>query len=107
MPLTDHSHADDRGHSLREAADVLGISPHAVRMRIKRGSIEAYKDTDGRWYVLLPGGDREPSREPEREPSHGHKRGANHGTSRGETYDHSRIARLESAELEARRELNP
>ena len=106
MPLTDHSHADDRGHSLREAAGVLGISPHALRMRIKRGSIEAYKDTDGRWYVLLPDGDREPSRE----PSHGYERGDDRGTSRGEAYEHSRIARLESevaflrAELEARRE---
>jgi len=39
--------------SLREAADVLGISKDAVRQRIRRRTLQADKGEDGRVYVYL------------------------------------------------------
>jgi hypothetical protein len=39
--------------TLRQAADVLGISKEAVRKRAIRGSLPADKDPDGRVYVCL------------------------------------------------------
>lgn len=39
---------------LDAAADILGLSPEALRKRIKRGSIEATKDESGRWLITLP-----------------------------------------------------
>lgn len=62
--------------TLIEAGQVLGISPDAVRMRIKRGSMQAEKDEDGRWLVWVDteqaAAEREAGREPdaagEREP---------------------------------------
>jgi hypothetical protein len=36
-----------------EAAGILGISKEALRKRIKRGTIEAVKDTAGKWQVIL------------------------------------------------------
>jgi len=41
------------GVPLRDAAEALNISIDAARMRIKRGSLEAYKE-DGQWRVILP-----------------------------------------------------
>jgi hypothetical protein len=41
------------------AARVLGVTPAAVRKRIRRGSLRAWK-VDGLWRVVLPAG-REPS----------------------------------------------
>ena len=41
------------GHDLDAAAAVLGISKEALRKRIKRGSIEAKKDSTGRWQVYI------------------------------------------------------
>lgn len=38
--------------SLDKAADILGISSDAVRKRIKRGTLEGYKES-GRWYVYV------------------------------------------------------
>lgn len=38
---------------LRRAADQLGITRHAVRQRIRRGTLTSYT-RDGRWYVILP-----------------------------------------------------
>lgn len=39
--------------SVREAAELLGISPDGVRMRIKRGSMESERDDEGRVWVWL------------------------------------------------------
>lgn len=44
---TDHG----RDQTIQEAAATLGISPNAVRMRIRRGTLSGYKGADGRWYV--------------------------------------------------------
>lgn len=39
--------------SVREAADLLGISPDGVRMRVTRGSMESEKDESGRVWVWV------------------------------------------------------
>lgn len=39
--------------TLIEAGQALGISPDAVRMRIKRGSMQGEKDAEGRWLVWV------------------------------------------------------
>jgi excisionase family DNA binding protein len=51
-------------YTVREAADVLGISEHAIRQRIRRGTLRSTKDVEGRVYVLLDRGARESSAEP-------------------------------------------
>lgn len=43
---------DDRGLPVGEAASLLGISAPALRKRIKRGSVRAYK-VDGEWRVIV------------------------------------------------------
>lgn len=40
---------------MQEAAEVLGTSVDAVRMRARRGSLEAEKEPDGRVYVWVDG----------------------------------------------------
>jgi excisionase family DNA binding protein len=55
--------------TVQEAAEVLGTSVDAVRMRVRRGSLQSEKDPDGRVYVWVdedssetkPGLDGEPS----------------------------------------------
>ena len=55
--------------TVQEAAEVLGTSVDAVRMRVRRGSLESEKDPDGRVHVWVkgdatetkPGLDGEPS----------------------------------------------
>ena len=42
---------------LRTAARFLGISPEALRKRIQRGKVKAYKE-DGRWLVVLDSPDK-------------------------------------------------
>jgi DNA-binding transcriptional MerR regulator len=42
-----------QSYGISEAARLLGISPEALRQRVRRGAVEADKGTDGRWYVLL------------------------------------------------------
>lgn len=54
--------------TLIEAGQVLGISPDAVRMRIKRGSMQAEKDAEGRWLVWVDVEQAAAEREAEREP---------------------------------------
>jgi excisionase family DNA binding protein len=41
--------------TVQEAAEVLGTSVDAVRMRVRRGSIESEKDPDGRVHVWVNG----------------------------------------------------
>jgi hypothetical protein len=38
---------------VKQAAEILGISSEGIRQRIRRGSLESEKDTDGRVYVFL------------------------------------------------------
>lgn len=54
--------------SLQEAGELLGISPDAVRMRIKRGKMQGEKDEAGRWQVWI---DTEGEQEAEQEPERG------------------------------------
>jgi hypothetical protein len=57
--------APTRRMTLKEAADVLGISKEAVRKRVKRGSLSSDKGADGLVYVCLDaGGDTVGEREP-------------------------------------------
>lgn len=39
--------------TLDEAARIMGASKEALRKRIKRGTIDAKKDTNGRWLVTV------------------------------------------------------
>ena len=41
--------------TVQEAAEVLGTSVDAVRMRVRRGSLESEKDPDARVYVWVEG----------------------------------------------------
>ena len=60
------------GLSVADAADRLGISRVALRKRLRRGSLTAYK-VDGEWRVVLPEGDAGPPvrNQPEDAPSGG------------------------------------
>ena len=55
---------------VKQAAEALGISSEGVRQRIRRGTLEADKDTDGRVYVWLDGEGGGSERESERD-THG------------------------------------
>lgn len=44
---------DRTGRTVAEAAEVLGISPEAVRKRIARGTLEAKKQDGETWTVYL------------------------------------------------------
>jgi hypothetical protein len=39
--------------TVREASELLGVSEHAIRQRIRRNTLKSDKDADGRVYVLL------------------------------------------------------
>jgi hypothetical protein len=41
--------------TVQEAAEVLGTSVDAVKMRVRRGSLESEKDSDARVYVWVDG----------------------------------------------------
>jgi hypothetical protein len=45
----------ERRVHLSEAADILGVSKDAVRMRVKRGTLRSEKGPDGRVYVWVNG----------------------------------------------------
>jgi hypothetical protein len=62
--------ANQRRVLVSEAADALGISEGAVRMRVKRGTLPSARE-GGRLYVLL---DIEPTPEPERPHERTHDR---------------------------------
>jgi len=55
--------------TVQEAAEVLGTSVDAVRMRIRRGSIESEKDPDGRVHVWVNGDSTETKLRLDGEPS--------------------------------------
>ena len=57
--------------SLQEAGELLGISPDAVRMRIKRGKMQGEKDETGRWQVWIDTEESEGEQEAEQEPERG------------------------------------
>jgi DNA-binding transcriptional MerR regulator len=46
-------HPTERQLTVGEAAGVLGISVDAVRMRVRRGTLQSEKDSTGRVYVYL------------------------------------------------------
>lgn len=48
--------AMSRRLTVQEAAEVLGTSVDAVRMRARRGSLDSEKEPDGRVYVWVDGG---------------------------------------------------
>ncbi len=52
--------------TLQEAGEALGISPDAVRMRVKRGTMRGEKDAQGRWQVWIDVGEQEGEQAPER-----------------------------------------
>ncbi len=45
------------GVTLTEAATALGISRYALKKRVQRGGIPAYKDESVAWRIVLPVGD--------------------------------------------------
>jgi hypothetical protein len=47
----------ERGVPISEAARVLGVSVDAVRKRVQRRSVAAWKGADGRWRVILADAD--------------------------------------------------
>ena len=47
------SQSTSRRLTVQEAAEVLGTSVDAVRMRVRRGSLDSEKDPDGRVYVWV------------------------------------------------------
>ena len=42
----------DGGYPVSEAAEIMGITPGALRKRIQRGTVDATK-VDGQWYVYV------------------------------------------------------
>ncbi len=55
--------------TVQEAAEILGTSVDAVRMRVRRGSLESEKEPDGRVYVWLNGNSSETKPRLDGEPS--------------------------------------
>jgi excisionase family DNA binding protein len=55
--------------TVQEAAEVLGTSVDAVRMRVRRGSLESEKDPDGRVHVWVNGDSTETKPRLDSEPS--------------------------------------
>lgn len=54
---------------MQEAAEVLGASVDAVRMRVRRGSLDSEKESDGRVYVYLDDDLSETRPRPDSEPT--------------------------------------
>ncbi|MBV9468336.1 MAG: hypothetical protein JOZ57_03765 [Abitibacteriaceae bacterium] len=57
--------------TVKEASELLGVSEHAIRQRIRRDTLESHKDAEGRVYVWIDA-DAKPSGEPSGETSDGH-----------------------------------
>lgn len=77
--------------TLKEAGELLNISPDALRMRIRRGTMNGEKDEEGKWYVRIDTAELEAERKAERSPN-------------GESDDMETLRR-ELAVLQARLEL--
>jgi hypothetical protein len=77
--------------TLKEAGELLNISPDALRMRIRRGTMNGEKDEEGKWYVRIDTAELEPNCKTERSPN-------------GESDDMETLRR-ELAVLQARLEL--
>ena len=60
--------ATSRRLTVQEAAEALGTTVDAVRMRARRGSLESEKEPDGRVYVYLNDDSSETKRRPNGEP---------------------------------------
>ena len=54
---------EQRRVTVQEATRQLGISEHAVRQRIRRGTLDAERDAEGRVYIYLPAPSADPSGE--------------------------------------------
>ncbi len=61
--------ATSRRLTVQEAAEVLGTTVDAVRMRARRGSLESEKEPDGRVYVYLNDDSSETKHRPNGEPT--------------------------------------
>lgn len=57
MGTTAGTRPETDGVTLTEAAQLLGISRDALKKRVQRGAIPAYKDESGGWRIVLPDGD--------------------------------------------------
>ena len=88
--------------TLIEAGQALGISPDAVRMRIKRGTMQAEKDEDGRWLVWVDVEQAAAERESEREAKQAEEREPEREGERDELSAEALRARI--GELERRLE---
>ena len=44
----------EHGLPIADAAQMMGVSVDALRKRVQRRSVRAYKGTDGQWRVVLP-----------------------------------------------------
>lgn len=64
-PAEKHQHDQEDKVSMREAADMLGVSTTTVRRRIQRGELDAEKDPQGR--IMVSVGEREREAEDEME----------------------------------------
>ena len=63
------SQQTSRRLTVQEAAEVLGTSVDAVRMRVRRGSLDSEKEPDGRVYVYLDDDLSETRPRPDSEPT--------------------------------------
>ncbi|MBA3794277.1 MAG: hypothetical protein H0X19_09115 [Rubrobacter sp.] len=63
------SQQTSRRLTVQEAAEVLGTSVDAVRMRVRRGSLLSEKDPDGRVYVYLNDDSSKTRPRPDGEPT--------------------------------------
>jgi hypothetical protein len=63
------SQETSRRLTVQEAAETLGTSVDAVRMRVRRGSLDSEKEPDGRVYVYLHGDSSETKHQLDGEPS--------------------------------------
>ena len=107
-PIPSPDRPDRRGLSVLEAARQLGTTPDSVRSRLRRRTLEGYRDNAGRWRVVLPDGTRDgPDRKPTERatPNDGAPTVAAVGDGRGEliTELRARIEELQAA-LEVERE---
>ena len=78
--------------TLKEAGELLNISPDALRMRIRRGTMNGEKDETGIWHVWIDTAELEAERKAERSPN-------------GESDDDMEALRRQVAVLQARLEL--